>query len=100
MRRTDAVSDDLLRQVLQVAAAASAPLGRFDIADAIDPGRPELQEGTAEHDAFLQQRIAIVAAAAVAERDGLLDCVRPATGGEGDLLRISTTGRERLQQLS
>ena len=89
--------NELIQQVLQVAAQATGPIGRFDIADAIDPGTDDLQEDTPEHDAFTLLRLAIIRAAVDAEQSGLLECVRPATGGERDLLQVSARGREQLQ---
>lgn len=92
--------DDLINQVLRAASHATEPIGRFDIADAIDPATGDLKEDTAEHEAFLNQRMAIIRAAVEAERAGLLECTRPATGDEPDLLQLSATGRERLQSLA
>jgi hypothetical protein len=89
--------NELIQQVLQVAARATEPICRFDIADAIDPGTDDLQEDTPEHEAFTLRRLAIIRAAVNAEQTGLLECVRPATGGEGDLLQLSARGREQLQ---
>ncbi|GGM22505.1 hypothetical protein ACFFX1_11095 [Dactylosporangium sucinum] len=97
MTTPEAGNDELIQQVLQVVAHATGPIGRFDIADAIDPGDPDLQEGTAEHEAMLEQRIAIIRAAVDAEQAGLLESERPAGGDGADLVRITAQGREQLQ---
>ncbi|MEN3308985.1 MAG: hypothetical protein V7603_5187 [Micromonosporaceae bacterium] len=93
------MSEDFTRRVLQVAADATAPLGRFDIAEAINPGPHGLTEDAPEYEAFATRRIDIIRTAVRLEQEGLLECVTPATGEQGDLLRISAAGRDRLQNL-
>lgn len=92
------MSEDFTQRVLQVAAAATAPLGRFDIAEAIDPGTHEFPDDQSpEYDAFANRRIDIGRTVAQLEQEGLLECVIPANGEQGDLLQISALGRDRLQ---